>query len=462
MKPDMSIETCNQRAADILGCSMDELKQTKINSPDWKIRRKDGTEYPADEFPAILSMRTGQEFNDVVMGFFGRNGEERWISVNSRPIFRDNPFMPEAAVASFTDITSERLAWKKVQLSELMFRSFMGNSPSLAWVYDDKGNLVYANPLFMNYIGISESDIGRNIYEFSEKEVADTIMLRNREVLSNGQPKVTEDILSIEGKNIHFIANWFLVPGKYGMLIGGQAIDVTEKKKLESTLLDELVQKQKLINQTAIQAQEHERNMISAELHDNVNQLLISSRLFINIARNTPEQQDELLEKATNYLLMAVDEIRSLSRRMNSKVVGIVGLKESITEIANNMRKHREMEVNLDIDENLAKKLSSHHQLMIFRIVQEQTSNIIKHSEAGSASIRLHHQGDLVSLVISDNGKGFDAGNQSAVKGIGMINISNRVNAYNGHMEIITSPGKGCTINIQFPVDGLSAMPDPE
>lgn len=460
LKPDLTIEACNAKAAEILGTSTEHLRGRKVNSAAWNARRKDGSEFPVEEFPAIVSMRSGQELNDVIMGLIRPTGEEVWISINSRPIFRDRSTTPEAVVASFKDITSERLAWKKVQFSELMFRSFMTNSPSLAWVYDEKGNLVYANTLFMNYIGITEADFGKNIYEFSEKQVADRIQSRNSEVMATGQPVITEDTLHIEGREIHFLANWFLVPGKYGMMIGGQAIDITEKKRLENELLKEQVQIQKQVSQATIQAQEHERNMISAELHDNVNQLLISSRLFIGIARNTPDQQDELLEKATNYLLMAVDEIRALSRRMNSKVVGIVGLKESILEISNNMKKHRDMDICLDIDESLSKKLSSHHQLMIFRIVQEQTSNILKHAEADSAVIRLKHEGDMVNLQISDNGKGISIEQQSHVKGIGLINISNRVNAYNGTMEIITTPGKGCTLDIHFPVEGLSAMLD--
>ena len=83
----------------------------------------------------------------------------------------------------------------------------------------------------MNYIGITEADFGKNIYEFSEKQVADRIQSRNSEVMATGQPVITEDTLHIEGREIHFLANWFLVPGKYGMMIGGQAIDITEKKK---------------------------------------------------------------------------------------------------------------------------------------------------------------------------------------------------------------------------------------
>lgn len=587
MAQDSSIETFNHKATEILGVPGEVLTGMKVNSAAWKARRKDGTSFPPEEFPAIQSLLTGREMNDVVMGLTRSDGSEVWISINSRPIFREGVPEPCAVVASFKDITSETLAWKKVQQSELLFRSFMGNSPSLAWVYDEKGNLVYANPLFISHVGLKESDIGRNIYSFSDRQMADRVMARNHEVLKTGMPVISEDVLRMpDGRSLHFLANWFLVSGKHGKLIGGHAIDITgkinaeqnlrlmherftyvvnassdaiwdldlrtgfiyrsdafntisgyakeeaepsidwwgskihpedrdrvgrkideqmnnglshwedeyrflhadgtyryiydkgytvfengiavrqvgsmqditERKRLEAELLNEQVQQQKKVNQAAIQAQEHERNAISAELHDNVNQLLISSRLFIGIARNTPEKQDELLDKATNYLLMAVDEIRALSKRMNSKVVSIVGLKESITEIANNMKQHREMDIHLDIDQQLSRSLSPHHQLMIFRIVQEQTGNIIKHSGASQTTIHLSHQDDEVSLVISDNGQGFDPAERKGVKGIGMINIANRVNAYNGKLHIVSSPGNGCRLEVSFPVEGLSSI----
>ncbi|HNP54948.1 MAG TPA: ATP-binding protein, partial [Ferruginibacter sp.] len=126
---------------------------------------------------------------------------------------------------------------------------------------------------------------------------------------------------------------------------------------------------------------------------------------------------------------------------------------ESITEIANNMIQHRNIEVLLDIDETVTQSLSKNHQLMVFRIVQEQTGNIVKHSGATEASITIYQEDNIVQLRISDNGKGFDASDKEKVKGIGLINIFNRVDAYNGTVDIQTAPGKGCTLNIQFPFD---------
>ena len=81
----------------------------------------------------------------------------------------------------------------------------------------------------------------------------------------------------------------------------GAIRDLTEKKKLEQQLLQEQEQKHKAVSQAGIAAQEAERSNISRELHDNVNQLLMSAKLFMNSAKTDPGKADEHIEKAMTY-----------------------------------------------------------------------------------------------------------------------------------------------------------------
>ncbi len=83
------------------------------------------------------------------MGIEKVDGNKAWISINSKPIFKDGKSSPDGVVASFKDITNERNATEKLKESELFFRSFMTNSPTLGWIYDEHGNFVYGNPLFI-------------------------------------------------------------------------------------------------------------------------------------------------------------------------------------------------------------------------------------------------------------------------------------------------------------------------
>jgi signal transduction histidine kinase len=114
------------------------------------------------------------------------------------------------------------------------------------------------------------------------------------------------------------------------------------------------------------------------------------------------------------------------------------------------MKAFQQIETRFKYDAKLDKTLSDDQKLMIFRILQEQTNNIIKYADATNVIISLKEQNNQVYLSISDDGKGFDTSVQS--KGIGFINIYNRVDAFGGEVKLISAPGKGCSLEIVFPL----------
>ena len=86
---------------------------------------------------------------------------------------------------------------------------------------------------------------------------------------------------------------------------------------------------------------------------------------------------------------------------------------------------------------------------MLFRIIQEQVSNVLKHAEAKHLSILLTVNTTEIELVIADDGKGFNLENNKLKKGVGLSNIASRVELFNGKVNIITSPGKGCKLIVK-------------
>jgi two-component system sensor histidine kinase UhpB len=230
----------------------------------------------------------------------------------------------------------------------------------------------------------------------------------------------------------------------------GAIRDLTEKKKLEKQLFDEQAQRHKAITLATLAAQEQEKTNISRELHDNVNQILMSSKLFMDTARRTPEQATELLDKAIEYQLMALQEIRKLSKSLNTSHIKAVGLRDSVNDIVQNM-KMLDLEVHFIFNNQVEEKLSDEQRLMVFRIIQEQTSNIIKYAEAKTVQIMINEMNDMIHLVICDDGVGFDPEDDSE-KGIGFINITSRAEAHNGKVNILASPGKGCSLELCFPL----------
>ncbi|MBK5273271.1 MAG: sensor histidine kinase, partial [Bacteroidia bacterium] len=100
--------------------------------------------------------------------------------------------------------------------------------------------------------------------------------------------------------------------------------------------------------------------------------------------------------------------------------------------------------------------LDKNKELMLYRIVQEQLSNITKYAKAKDAVITLKTEDENIYLSIADNGEGFDIAKKA--KGIGLKNISSRVEFYSGNMNIISKPGKGCTLEVYIPIHNKTQL----
>ncbi|MBK8953285.1 MAG: PAS domain-containing protein [Chitinophagaceae bacterium] len=221
----------------------------------------------------------------------------------------------------------------------------------------------------------------------------------------------------------------------------GAIKDITEKRELENKLIEEKVRRKELVNRASVQAQELERDRISKELHDNINQLLLSTKMYMSVIKSEYEDANGFLEKAIEYQMMGIEEIRKLSKELSSSVLDSIGLDDSLHGIEFNMQMAQQINVRYSAFEKMEE---------VLRIVQEQTSNIIKYARASAVDIVLSLHANIVMLEVKDNGVGFDMATKPA--GIGLSNIHSRAKALKGDIKIESSPGKGCQLFLSFPL----------
>jgi PAS domain S-box-containing protein len=229
----------------------------------------------------------------------------------------------------------------------------------------------------------------------------------------------------------------------------GSLHDITEVKELEAKLLEEKIQHQKNLTETVFTVQEKERTRIGHELHDNVNQILGASKMFLDLIKTAGQEDQELKLKVTEYILMAIEEIRRLSKEMVTPLLKEKGLVESINTLVNDLKAAQTMEVLFHHDTSV-EELSNGKKVTLFRIVQEQIKNTLKYSQAKLLTLNVHNEENNVVLEVSDDGVGFDAAQTS--KGIGLSNIYERANFYNGTVTIKTAPGMGCKMTVKIPL----------
>ncbi len=454
---DRKVEACNNRAAEILGMSEKELLKNKVDKEHWKAVKQDGNEFPFEEMPAVVTMQTGIPQRNVVLGIQKNKTELRWLQLNSEPIFNPGEEKPYAVVVSFSDITDKLKAEEVIRkANERQYYAGLVASDAI-WDLDLETNEIYRNDAFKALSGYSDQDISPDLdwwFERTHPEDKERVRHNVRNCIETGLSGWQDEyrFLCANGEYKYLLDKGIILyRNEKPVRIIGAIQDLTERKLLEEKLLNKEIQKQKQLSQATIIAQEQERNNISRELHDNVNQILISARLFMNSALKDPEQRTELLQKAVEYQTLALEEIRKLSKVLSTSLVKTIGLKECVDDIVYNMRTLEKLDVEFKFNQRVTEKLSEDQQLMLFRIIQEQTSNIIKYAHARSVKILLNEAGGNVHLVISDDGQGFDM--KQKKKGIGLVNIMSRADAFNGKVSILSSPGNGCTLEVQLPVN---------
>lgn len=217
---------------------------------------------------------------------------------------------------------------------------------------------------------------------------------------------------------------------------------------LQRQLAEEQSRHEKEMAQGILQAEEAERKKLGEELHDNINQLLGVVKLYLQHAQKNKQARQELLVKCSDYISETIEEIRNLSRSLLPPSLQDYGLLVNLYQLIADIRQAKNINIDLIADVFEENKVPANLQLMLYRIIQEQLNNVLKHSGANEVVIELRYQHELVQLQISDNGSGFDP--EKTKSGIGFNNIRNRLNLVNGKMQINTAPDKGCTLLVSF------------
>ncbi|MFL5744462.1 MAG: PAS domain S-box protein [Niastella sp.] len=353
------------------------------------------------------------------------------------------------------DITEEKRAQQEIlKVNERFYYTTKATSDYI-WDWNIEKGTIYRSEPFNRLTGYTQNDMNldwllEKIHVDDRQRLMDHI---NACLLARNNYWHDEyRFLCADGTYKHLSDKGYIIY-KDGVAVRaiGAIQDLTEKRKLEAELEQQKEKERLRINQAMIAGQEYERNEISKELHDNVNQILSSAMILLSTAKGQGDEQDQLLGKTSQYINLAIQEIRKISKSLNSSIINEVGFIDPVEDIIKNMQLVRPMVVDFECDPELEIELAHDVQLMMYRIIQEQTNNIMRYAEAGYVRIAIEKADNELSLVIQDNGKGFDA--TKPTNGIGLLNILNRAETLGGTLTIDTKPMGGCRLEVQIPLD---------
>jgi PAS domain S-box-containing protein len=235
----------------------------------------------------------------------------------------------------------------------------------------------------------------------------------------------------------------------------GVMLDVTDRKRAEQEL-EELAGR-------LIHAQEQERSRIGRELHDHISQMLgvLTIRLDqLRAEETTPPSIAAILGELREHTSELTDDIHGLSHRLHSSALDYLGLVPALHKLVNDFAGRHGIDVTFS-HEAIPAPLLSTVALSLFRVAEESLTNVVKHSQATSAHVRVSGDGEGVTLSVRDDGRGFDPVALERGAGLGFVSMRERLRALRGTVHIESAPGQGTTIEVRVPAASVAAAASP-
>jgi PAS domain S-box-containing protein len=395
----------------------------------------------------------GQDYHEI--GYFrfkDATGEWRWLETKLANLLHDPAV--RGIVSNSRDVTEKKKAEEIIRESEERYRSLFNNNPMPIYIWDiETLQILEANTTAQREYGytmeefhkLKVTDIRRpeHVPQFMEhvykirKAQTDVILYAQWEHVRKGGDRMFMDVFTQR------------ITYKNRQAVLSQASNVTEKVTLEKKLQEEREARQKEITEAVLRVQEKERYDISRELHDNVNQQLTVAMMYIATAEKGTDNSGQLLKQSSTFIYNAIEEIRKLSKVLVTPLIKDFGLCKAIEGLVEDFHATNALHIDFFYNEFYEDDISYEFKLNVFRIVQEQMNNIVKHAQAKQVVIELYRE-ELINLAIIDDGVGFDTTQKRS--GIGLNNIKTRVGLYMGTLDIQSQKGDGCRLKITFPI----------
>ena len=231
----------------------------------------------------------------------------------------------------------------------------------------------------------------------------------------------------------------------------GATQDITERVLLENKLVRERQTRQREITEAVLTAQETERATIGRELHDNLGQILAVAKLYVQMGQRFEKNSEMYLDKSCDLIVSVMEEIRRIAKNLVIPNIGIIGMVDNIKNLIRDVSIIHPIKIEFNENAIDVKGLDEKMQVTIFRTIQEQLNNILKHANATNATITLTRHENEVVLLISDNGQGCDILKEK--NGVGIINIKSRADIFSGIVTIASNPGKGYELKVVLPLN---------
>jgi PAS domain S-box-containing protein len=347
-----------------------------------------------------------------------------------------------------------RLLAEQLRLSEERYRQIFENAHDAISVHDLKGKIVMTNRACSEVTGYTPEELMRMTTAdlLSEEGLREAMEVRRRLIAGELPESFEQEIIRKDGERVRL----WLTTSLITVDSGGRAVQIIARDITEQARLRENIQ---FYLEQITRAQEHERERIARELHDDTVQslLLIAQRLDHLASCPRPDTAARTAEEAKlrAEVLQTLANLRRLAQDLRPRILDDLGLVPALEWLADDLLDQYGVEASVDIEDALP-ELSQEAQLLLFRIAQEALRNVGRHSAATRASISLRPYDDRVAMTVADDGKGFappkDISDLAVMGKLGLLGMYERARLLGGRFHIRSEPGQGTTVAVELPV----------
>jgi len=411
-----------------------------------------------------------------------RAGQMRWLESEATLHIQDGQAIVRGALR---DITERKRAEERLQDAHQRYSKLFANLlygiAHCRTVTDEKGNpvnyvILEINEAYERIIGVKKTEVeGKlvtDVFPGIENMPSDYIRKYGRIALEGGE-LLFEDFFPATGQ-------WLLIyayrpkPGEFAALFA----DITAQKQAEESLkeakeslelrvrkrtidlqnLTEQLERSRVelrkLASELVMAEERERKRIAGVLHDEIAQTLAAVRMRLDLFRDVPaDQKDETLQEAKELLLESIRETRDLMNDLGNPLLFDLGLRAACEALANRLMERSPTRISCDIRETY-KNLDPDMKMILYQIVRELLNNIVKHSKAQNAHVRIDSENEHYRVKVTDDGVGFEPqalGAPTTEGGFGLYSMRERLLAVDGNLVIESSPGDGTVVTAVLP-----------
>lgn len=389
---------------------------------------------------------SGYRMNNEISLDIDRYGNLLYISNNLVGIF-ENDKMVRIWGSQF-NITDQVLAQKKLEQSELRYRLLFETNPVPLIIFSLENFRIYdANSAAEKLFECTHEELLKIYLQEIRPDLSDYDLPELQQKLSKELSQTIEITLLIKGKkSIKAEVRTEMIESQDKMTVIAAINDITLLREAE-----------KMVIRSLIEGEDRERKRVAKEIHDSLGQNLTAASLNFSAMKSMVEKMDDVRKEkfmvGYSFLNSAIEESRNIALNLMPKAIDDFGLVPSLKSLFSQIEMSGEVKITFYENLRGGFRLPRNIELNLYRITQEAINNVLKHADANHIFVQLLLHKKEIIYTFEDDGKGFDVRNSTkSFKGMGLMNISNRVMALSGISEIDSVPGKGTAITIQIPL----------